>query len=201
MPGIPFLRTLALGLLLSPAALAHCDGWDGPVVVDAQRALAQGNVRLVLHWVPRSEETAVREAFARAQEVRAAGGEAQRLADQFFFETLVRLHRVGEGAAFTGLKAPGRNLGKAIPAGDLALKTGDLKPVWALIQGTAHVSLHARFDAVRKAQAFQPGDVEGGRRFVAAYVAYIHHVEALHALAEGTGPSEPASAGHTCGTP
>lgn len=201
MPGIPFLRTLALGLLLSPVALAHCDGWDGPVVLDAQRALAQRNVRLVLHWVPRSEETAVREAFARAQEVRAAGGEAQRLADQFFFETLVRLHRAGEGAAFTGLKAPGRNLGKAIPAGDLALKTGDLKPVWALIQGAAHASLHARFDAVRKAQAFQPDDVEAGRRFVAAYIAYIHHVEALHALAEGAAPPETATPRHTCDTP
>ncbi len=198
---IPNLRTLALGLFLAPAALAHCDGWDGPVVADAQRALAQRDVRLVLHWVPKTDETAVREAFDRTQAVRRAGGEAQRLADQFFFETLVRLHRAGEGAPFTGLKPAGRDVGRAIPAGDLALKTGDLKPVWALIQGAAHTRLHARFDAARKAQAFQPGDVEAGRRFVAAYVDYIHHVEALHALAEGAAAPGSPNPPHACDAP
>lgn len=36
--------------------------------------------------------------------VRAKGKEAQELADMYFFETLVRIHREGEGAPYTGLK-------------------------------------------------------------------------------------------------
>ena len=36
-------------LLLAPtAALAHCDGLDGPVVTAARKALESGNVNLVL---------------------------------------------------------------------------------------------------------------------------------------------------------
>lgn len=194
-----YVRAVLLGALGATAGLAHCDGWDGPVVRDAQKALAQGSVQAVLHWVRASDEPGVREAFTRAQEVRRLGGEAQRVADQFFFETLVRLHRAGEGAPFTGLKPAGRDLGKAIPAGDKALETGDLKPVWGLIQGTAHTELHARFDAVRKAQqGFIPGDVAAGRRFVAAYVAYIHFVEGLHGAARGIVAPEGAPAPHAC---
>jgi len=197
------ILTLGLTVLLSPAALAHCDTWDGPVVKAAQAALAKGDVNLVLIWVQKSGEAEIREAFQRVLNVRKGGGEAQKLADQFFFETLVRVHRAGEGAPFEGLKPAGLDLGPAIPAGDKALETSDLKPVWKLLSEAAHTRLHEAFEAAVKAKEFKPGDVEAGRKFVAAYVTYIHFVEGLFEAATKGGHGGEAehkeTAGATCG--
>ena len=44
-------------LLMVPAKVfGHCDGMDGPVVQAAQRALAKGDVNLVLIWVQANDE-------------------------------------------------------------------------------------------------------------------------------------------------
>ena len=56
--------------------------------------------------------------------MRKLGPQAQAFADRYFFETLVRVHRAGENAPYTGLKPAGRDLGPAIPAADKALETG-----------------------------------------------------------------------------
>lgn len=194
------MRTTALWALCSTLAMAHCDGIDGPVVTDAKRAFAQNKVNLVLLWIRKSDEGAIREAFMRAQEVRKLGGEAQALAEQFFFETLVRLHRASEGATYTGLKSAGRDLGPAIPAGDKAMETGDLKPVWDLLREEAHEGLHRKFEAVQKARLDRDKSTEAGRTFVAAYGEYIHYVVNLHALASGlTGRAEEKQPLHACG--
>lgn len=198
------ILTLGLSALLAPAAFAHCDTWDGPVVKAAQSALAKGDVNLVLVWVQKPGEAEIREAFKRALEVRKLGGEAQKLADQFFFETLVRVHRAGEGAPYDGLKPAGLDMGPAIPAGDKALETGDLKPVWKLLSDAAHTRLHEAFEAAMKAKDFKSGDVEAGRKAVAAYVTYIHFVEGLFEAAskeghEGGEAEHTESKGATCG--
>jgi hypothetical protein len=99
-------------------AFGHCDGLDGPVVTVARKALETGNVNLVLPWVRVEDEGEIRKAFDQARSVRKLGGEARKLADTHFFETLVRIHRAGEGAPFAGLKPAGRDLGPAVPAAD-----------------------------------------------------------------------------------
>ncbi|MFZ1613038.1 MAG: DUF6448 family protein [Holophaga sp.] len=194
------IRTTAVWALCSTFAMAHCDGIDGPVVIDAKRAFAQNNVNLVLLWVRKADEAAIQEAFVRAQEVRKLGGEAERLAEQFFFETLVRLHRASEGASYTGLKPAGRDLGPAIPAGDKAVETGNLKAVWDLIREDAHKGLHQRFEAVQKAKLHRDKNPESGRKFVAAYVDYIHYVVNLHEQAVGSkGNVDEKQPRHSCG--
>lgn len=179
------LRVLGLALLLVPVASAHCDGLDGPVVAAARKALDKGDPSPALIWVHAEQEAEVRAAFARSLEVRRTAGPARDLADQFFFETLVRLHRVSEGAPYTGLKPAGRDLGPVIPAGDRALASGDLKPVWKLLNEAAHRGLHTRFEAARKAGAVAEGDLAGGRRYVATYVDFMHYLEGLHTAAAG----------------
>lgn len=187
------LRSLTLALLLVPIpAMAHCDSLGGPVVKAAQAAFMRGDVNLVLVWVQPKDESEIREAFRRAQEVRKLGPEAQKLADTYFFETLVRIHRAGEGAPFTGLKPAGEDFGPALPAGDKALESGDLKPLWKLLNDNLHVTLHQRFDAAVKAKAFTAGDLKAGREFVAAYVSYIHYVEAVY----GAGSASEHGEGH-----
>ncbi|HZD40652.1 MAG TPA: DUF6448 family protein, partial [Terriglobales bacterium] len=99
------------GLSLPRQAIAHCDGLDGPVVKAAQNALQTGNVDLVLIWIRPKDEKEIRTAFQKTLAVRQLNPQARELADMYFFETLVRVHRAGEGAPYTGLKPPGRDLG------------------------------------------------------------------------------------------
>jgi uncharacterized protein DUF6448 len=82
----------------------HCDSLDGPVVRAAARALSERNIDLILPFVPEQGELEVREAFEEALGVERLAPEARRLADDWFFENVVRIHRAGEGAPYTGLK-------------------------------------------------------------------------------------------------
>src|SRR6185312_11295160 len=87
------LSTLMLGLLLSSPVTAHCDSMDGPVVKDAQTALADRNVYPVLKWVRQEDEEPIRKAFEMTLAVRGQSEAAKSIADPYFFETLVRVHR------------------------------------------------------------------------------------------------------------
>ena len=179
----------AIILCLSmPRLRAHCDGLDGPVVKAAQRALAEANVNLVLIWVQKNDEAEIKSAFEKTLVVRKLGAEAQELADHYFFETLVRVHRAGEGAPYTGLKPAGRDLGAAIPLADKALETGKPEQVAYLLSEEMKRSLHKHFEEAFAKKKLPANDVEAGRAYVKAYVAYIHYVEGLHQAA--TGPSE-----------
>ena len=100
-------------------------------------------------------------------------------ADAYFFETLVRIHRVGEGAAYTGLKPAGRDLGPAIPAADLALSSGDVTALTALLAGQVREGLIETFTPARAAANYQPDNVAAGREYVERYVMFIHYVEAM----------------------
>jgi hypothetical protein len=110
------LVVILIGLALAAArpSAAHCDTMNGPVVAAAQTALRAGDVTPVLKWVRKEHEPEVRAAFARTLKVRATGDDARQLADVYFFETLVRLHRAGEGAPYTGLKPAGSEIEPAV---------------------------------------------------------------------------------------
>ena len=45
------------------------------------------------------------------------------MADLYFFETVVRVHRAGEGAAYNGLKPAGLDEGPVIPIAEKAIET------------------------------------------------------------------------------
>lgn len=102
----------------------HCDSLDGPVVTAARRALETASVDVVLPYVHADGESEVRKAFDSTLKARMLGSEARDVADRWFFETAVRVHRAGEGAPFTGLKPAGLDVGPVIPAAERALETG-----------------------------------------------------------------------------
>jgi hypothetical protein len=189
-----FLIALAITALAAFApyrAEGHCDGLDGPVVKAAQKALADGNVNLALIWVQKEHEAEIKRAFEKTLAVRKLGGEAKELADHYFFETLVRIHRAGEGAPFTGLKPAGRDLGPAIPAGDKAMENGDIEPVLLVISDKMKHGLHERFTVMQAKKKAAGSDVAAGREFVKAYVTYIHYVEGLHQAASSASHAHP----------
>lgn len=95
-------------LFLNPLmASAHCDTMDGPVIGDAQKALAEENSSYIAKWVLPEREEDIEGIFAQVMKVRDDSPEAQKLADQYLFENLVRIHREGEGAPYTGVKPEG----------------------------------------------------------------------------------------------
>ena len=172
--------TIAL-LGLTPArALAHCDALDGPVVNAARRALETRNAALVLIWVQEKDEREIETAFEQALAVRELSPQAKALADRFFFETLVRVHRAGEGAPFTGLKPAGRDLGPAMPAADEAVRRGSVEPVRRLLTDAIEQRLREEFAQVMATRTFKVDDLASGRAYIKAYVEFIHFVERLY---------------------
>ena len=177
---------------------AHCDGMDGPVVTAAKKALESGNVNLVLIWVQKKDEAEIKKAFQKTLTIRKLNPEAKELADMYFFETLVRIHRAGEGAPYTGLKPAGRDLGPAIPAADKAIIDGQWESLFKLLTDKIHDGLHEKFKEVMKKKDFKKNDVDAGREFVEAYVPFVHYVEALYDTAAkggGHGHSQEAEKG------
>jgi uncharacterized protein DUF6448 len=177
----------------APAA-AHCDTTRGPVVAAARAALDAGDPALVLHWVRPEDESAVTAAFRHALAVRRLGPDAKALADQYFFETVVRIHRAGEGAPYTGLSD--RDPEPIIAATDRALRTGSADELEHMLVAAVTSGLAERFAAAREASRFTAGDVPAGRRFVAAYVPLTHWVEGVYAVASEPGEHPSETAGH-----
>lgn len=169
-----------LGVVASPSQ-AHCDALDGPVVKDGMAALEQRDVTPVLKWVDAGQEDALRAVFSRALAVRGKGTEAKALADQFFFEALVRLHRAGEGEPFTGLK-PAGSIDPGLAAADEALRTGSVDSLSKSLAEEVRAGVRGRHAAVVERARHANDSVEQGREYVRAYVDYVHFVESVHRL-------------------
>ena len=165
-------------------ASAHCDTMDGPVVKAGQRALDSGEVDQALIWVQPAAEPELRATFQQALAVRKLGADARSLADRYFLETLVRLHRAGEGEPYTGLKPAGIDPGPAIAAADAAIASGTVRSLSRLITETTTRGLEHRFHRVVAARRYKLHDVAAGRAYVAAYVAFVHYAEQAYEAAQ-----------------
>lgn len=169
-------------LALPPLVWGHCDTLEGPVVVDAKAALAKGDITPVLKWIPSKEEGEVRDAFAKTLVVRGKGKEAQELADTYFFETLVRVHRASEGAPYTGLKSGGAEE-ETIVAADQALAIGKVDNLVKLVIAAVEKGIRQRFEETVERKKHAEHAVEYGRAYVASYVEFIHYGERIYQAA------------------
>ncbi len=160
---------------------AHCDSLNGPVVKDARIALELGDVTPVLKWVKAEQGPEIRDAFEQTMAVRAKGDDTRELADRYFFETLVRIHRAGEGEAFTGLK-PATSVDPGIEVADEALRSGSAEELVDHLSAAIGEGIRTRFALLRERQKHAADSVGAGREYVEAYVDYIHYVENVHRL-------------------
>ena len=175
------------GLVHPNTGFAHCDGLDGPVVQAAQQALETKNVNLVLIWVAKADESEISEAFNKTIAIRNLNAQAKELADMYFFEKLVRIHRAGEGEPYTGLKPAGRDLGPAIPGADDALESRKLEPLLKLLTQEIQSGIRHKFEDVLAKKDYQADNVQAGREYVEAYVRFLEHVERIHDAAKNPG--------------
>lgn len=175
---------LISGILIQINISAHCDSLDGPVVLAAKDALEKENANLVLIWVQKEHEKEVIEKFSKTINARNISSEIKELADMSFFETVVRLHRDGEGEPYTGIKAAGEDLSPAVISGDKTIEDGSIKEVQALISSAVEEGLKKHFTELMEKKNYDPNDVNAGREYVQAYVEYIHYVEGLYNAAK-----------------
>lgn len=195
LAGLPLSVAAILVPLAPMPAMAHCDTLDGPVVTEARVALETGDVTRSLKWVGPEYEGEVRAAFDHALQVRKLSDPARELADTFFFETLVRIHRAGEGAPYSGLKPMGAEH-PAESAADAALASGTVDGLTGRIADHASDGVRRRFAAVLEKRKHADDSVEAGRAYVSAYVDYVHYVLGLHTAIEAAGHHDQPHSGH-----
>jgi hypothetical protein len=164
---------------------AHCDTMDGPVVADAKKAFDQNNINYVLKWVKSDYEKEIIDAFNLAMIVRNLSPESKQLADKYFFETVVRLHRMGEGMSFTGIKPSGTPIDEKILAADRSIELGNLTPLMDLVPTDEQKELKERFERVISLKNFDINNVQAGREYIEAYIQFFH-------FAEGEGEHNPS---------
>ncbi len=178
---------ICMGITLSIPGIgsAHCDTLAGPVVTDAKKALEKGDVTPVLKWVKKEHEGEIKEAFEKTLAVRKQGKKARELADMYFFETLVRLHRAGEGAPYAGLK-PAEEIEPIIVETDKALESGSVENLVKRVTDGVAKGIRERFTHARETRKHADENVAAGREFVKAYVEFTHYVERLYLDAGGS---------------
>jgi hypothetical protein len=165
----------------------HCDSMDGPVVTAARRALDEGDVAIVLPYVPDQAEPEVTAAFEQILPIHATSGSAGELVDRWFFETVVRLHRAGEGAPYTGLKPAGQDEGPVIPVAERALRTGSADELIHVLTEVVADQTKTRLDQAMARKQHQHGSVASAREYVEAMLGLQVWAHKLY-LAATSGP-------------
>lgn len=175
---------LTASIIFPGTSLAHCDTLDGPVVATARVALENGDITPLLKWVRQDDEMEIKKAFNKTLAVRKLDPEAKELADMYFFETLVRIHRAGEGAPYTGLK-PGAAIDPAVALADKALESGNAEKLVNVLTNAMANGIQEKFHTALEKQKHVDESVAEGREFVESYVVFTHYVEGLHGLIKG----------------
>jgi hypothetical protein len=165
----------------------HCDSMDGPVVTAARRALAEGDLAIVLPYVPAEAEPEVATAFEQVLPICGSGGSVGELADRWFFETVVRLHRAGEGAPYTGLKAAGHGEGPVIAVAERAIRTGSADELIRVLTEVVADQIKTRLDRVMALNQQEHGSIAAAREYVEAMLGLQVWAHKLY-LAATNGP-------------
>ena len=172
------LSVILLSFASPQIASAHCDSYDGPVIKDALKALEQQNVELVLKWVEPKYDEIITDKFNQTLKLKGSNEEVNKILRTHFLETLVRLHREGEGASFTGLK-PANSMTPMVEMADNSLEKNDINYVVNAVNSHLTEVLKERFAKAIELSKTKDNSVEQGRAYVEAYVEYTHTLEAL----------------------
>jgi hypothetical protein len=141
---------------------------DGPVVLAAKRALEAHDATLALPYVKAEGEGEVLDAFERTIAARDGNDAANALADRYFFETVVRVHRAGEGAPYTGLKPAGLGFGPVVPIAERAIESGSPDELVRLLTEKVRDEVFGRLSRAMELKAHADEGVPAARAYVEA---------------------------------
>lgn len=182
---------IAVGLLslvmsvFSMPTFAHCDSYDGPVIHDARLALQKGEVSFVMKWIREEHEEEIKSLFSKTLSLKNADHQIYNIVEKHFLETLVRLHREGEGAPFTGLKPTG-SVTPIIQMADKSIEDSDIESLLNNLHNHIQKIVIEKYEKVSALNKVKDHSIRVGRAYVAAYVDYTHTLEAVEdAIAHG----------------
>lgn len=158
----------------------HCDSMDGPVVKAAIKALKTQNVNLILPYVPKDGENEVINAYNKVIKLRNQNDEVKYIADQYFFETIVRIHRAGEGAPFTGLKPAGLDHGPVVPVAEEAVETGSADKLITFLTDSLKSEIEKKFAKVMELKKQENRPVDKARQYVSNMLGFIVNSHKLY---------------------
>ena len=165
--------------VLVSSSYAHCDTMSGPVALAARESLRTGNFQSINIWVSKKQQQELRDIFEQCTAVRKLGAQARKLADRYFIETAVRLHREAEGMPYIGLK-PAQPLPTDIAAAEKALEAGDIKIITDLLSKEIKAQTQKWFTKAMEAKKHKDKSVKAGREWVDSYVKYVVYVHGLY---------------------
>jgi hypothetical protein len=170
--GLVSLFIISMLILPTNVTFAHCDTMDGPLIADARKAMSQNNVNYVLKWVSAANESEIRAAFTLVMKVKGLSSEAKQLSEKYFFDTIVRIHRAGEGVPFTGVKPSGTPIDEKVLAADKSIEIGNISPLKSKVSKDDMPELTKLFDKVMSLRNFDINNIEAGRDYIEAYVQF-----------------------------
>ena len=157
-----------------------CDTMDGPVVTAAELALEMENINYVIPYVKKKFERELRDAFDRAIIVRELSGEAAEVADYWFFETAVRLHMLGDGKSYTGIKHSGLNRGPMITKTEEAIEIGDNTVLKEFLMNLIEESFENQFEEIMSKKEYDLNDVDAARDYITSVLEFIRFTHDLY---------------------
>jgi hypothetical protein len=173
-------------LALPITSVAHCDSYDGPVIIDAYKALETNNVSLVLKWISQEQEQEIISLFNKTYKLKSGDKQIYQIVEKYFLETLVRLHRETEGAPYTGLKPAGTTK-QIVVMSDNAINSKSVNDLVVKLNGHIEKVIREKFNLVSTLEKVKDQSPEKGREYVKAYVDYTHTLEAIHDILEHGG--------------
>ncbi len=164
-------------MLFPKKVSAHCDTMDGPAVKDGLKALETGNINYAYKWIFQEYEEELKEIYDLSLKARKLGSEAKEVADRWFLENFVRIHRAGEGASYDGLKPSGTVLEPVVVAADESIDLGNMSPLKDLVTEEEYHALEEKFEKAMALKEFDINDVKAARKYVEAYVTFFKMAE------------------------
>ncbi|MDW7672882.1 MAG: DUF6448 family protein [Bacillota bacterium] len=172
-----FTMAVLMILALPKKASAHCDTMDGPTAIDGMKALETKNINHALKWIMPEGEEELANIFQLSLKVRELNDDAKEVADRYFLENLVRIHRAGEGAPYTGLQPAGVPIDEKVAAADKCIEIGNLLPLEGLASPEEMPELEKRLHKALALKDFDVNDVQAGREYIEAYVSFFKFAE------------------------
>jgi len=185
---LPVMIIALLAILGQPLS-AHCDSYDGPLIKDALKAIETSNVKPVLKWIDEKYEPEITALFNKTVSLRGGDKEVYAIVEKHFLETLVRLHREGEGAPYTGLK-PAGSASPIIVMADEAIASKEVNTLTTKLDAHLNKVLADKYNEVMEKSLTKDNSTTEGREYIKAYIEYTHFLEAIHGIIDGGAPHE-----------